>query len=868
MSVPPPGRVGVPTWRALRSAMPRPRLTALLDRESALTMVFAPSGFGKRTLVASWLHGGGAPGRSVLWVPSPPADATADQVWTCVLDCCRAAGFAVPDDTAGFAVPDGAAGPRDVLVRTLGEQDTPVVLVLSGMPVEIGRTLIAPLLDLLDVCPAVDIVMCLHGSTSAILDVTARGIDCTFVSADDLAFTRDETVEFCRLSGITLPDAAIADLHDALGGVPALVSGAVAVVRNRPGFRIDRHGLLDAGLAAFVNQFVADRLARLTPDQRAFALSIVAVRSIDPDGAVALTGREDAGRLLVRLETVGLMAGSFGVGAPTWWWPPAVRDRVLWVSRGEMPGHADEVLARLAHSEMDAGRPASAALYAAEAGNWTIAADIVNRSWVDMASHRIGELIRVMRALPDEVLVGHPGLRAGRALVTTMLDEHPILRENPVDDPAALTDPARLAEAINYLYIVTAQTIAMRRAGNIAEAAARTRQLEPLVSGIVARQPAAIGEPLPMLRTQWALTQQLAGNLPEATTVFRRAYQSGVSYELGFVAVQSTGGSALSWSLAGDNVRVREWLERGRRYAGAESRSGAATVSGRVAAVLQHLDELELAAAKRPLEVLGRPSVREELWAFIAYAHSQYALATHDAYSGLTWLHHTIAAHVDKHTPGAFSRVLLTAVEVDLHLALGNGNLARATVDGAPEDHPLLVAAAARVELLTGHPEIASKLLKRISWTDCGYPRAHLEALLLEAAAQVDRDERDDAVRAWDRACMLAVRLVNHRAFTTLPRRHLDALVAWSGTPVPGGPVEAVFPGAIARVELSPREAGVLALLARGSTLAEIAKKLFVSPNTVKTQLRSVYRKLGVHTRLEAVGRARELRLLPPTDRS
>ncbi|WP_068159906.1 helix-turn-helix transcriptional regulator [Rhodococcus phenolicus] len=860
MSVPPPGRVGVPSWRALRSALPRPRLSALLDRESALTMVFAPPGFGKRTLVATWLHAGGASGRSVLWVPPLPADATEDQVWTVVLDCCR---------RSGLAVPGISAEPHDLLVRALDASETPLVLVLSGLPVDAGRILIGPLLDLLDTCPTVDVVVCMQGSTSALLDITARGIDCTFVSADDLSFTRDETTELFRLNGVALQDAAFGDLYHALGGVPALVSGAVAVVRNRPGKRTGQPGgWPDPVLTALVDQYVTDRLARLTPDQRSFALSIVAATGITPDDAVAVTGRADAGRLLVRLETVGLMVGSFGIGPPTWWWPAAVRERTLAVSRREKPGHVDELLARLAHSEMEAGRPSTAALYAAEGRNWTVAADIVQRSWVDMASNRFGELVRVMRALPDEVLVDYPGLRAGRALITTMIDEHPILREPLADDPAALTDPDRLAEAINYLYVATAQTIALRRAGNIAQAAARTRQFEPLVSGIMARQPAAIGEPLPMLRMQWALTQQLAGNLPEATTVFRRAYQSGVSYELNFVAGQSAGGSAVGWALAGDNTRVREWLDRAGRYDGTGSWSGAAKVSGRVAAVLQHLDALDLDAAKEPLELLGRPSVREELWAFVAYVHSQYALVTHDAYSGLTWLHHAVAAHRDKHTPGAFSRVLLTAVEVDLQLALGNGNLARATVDEEPGDHPFLVVAAARIELLTGHPEFASKLLKRISWTDCGYPRAHLEALLLEAAAQVDRDGHDDAVRAWTRACMLSVRLGNHRAFTTLPPRYIETLVAWSGTQVPGGRAESVFTDTIARVELSPREAGVLALLARGSTLGEIAKELFVSPNTVKTQLRSIYRKLGVHTRYEAVGRARELRLLPTHDRS
>lgn len=44
-------------------------------------------------------------------------------------------------------------------------------------------------------------------------------------------------------------------------------------------------------------------------------------------------------------------------------------------------------------------------------------------------------------------------------------------------------------------------------------------------------------------------------------------------------------------------------------------------------------------------------------------------------------------------------------------------------------------------------------------------------------------------------------------------------------------------------------------------TLEELARELFVSRNTIKTQVRSVYRKLGISTRREAVTHARRLGL-------
>lgn len=63
---------------------------------------------------------------------------------------------------------------------------------------------------------------------------------------------------------------------------------------------------------------------------------------------------------------------------------------------------------------------------------------------------------------------------------------------------------------------------------------------------------------------------------------------------------------------------------------------------------------------------------------------------------------------------------------------------------------------------------------------------------------------------------------------------------------------------------ISEREIDVLVLLADGLTYQEIAQSMFVSVNTVKSHLKSIYGKLGVHNRREAVARARALHLLAP----
>ncbi|WOX21258.1 helix-turn-helix transcriptional regulator [Streptomyces solicathayae] len=68
--------------------------------------------------------------------------------------------------------------------------------------------------------------------------------------------------------------------------------------------------------------------------------------------------------------------------------------------------------------------------------------------------------------------------------------------------------------------------------------------------------------------------------------------------------------------------------------------------------------------------------------------------------------------------------------------------------------------------------------------------------------------------------------------------------------------------GAAPELSLAPRELDVLAAVATGATNAAAAERLGLRPETVKAYLRSAMRKLGAHTRLEAVVAARGAGLL------
>ena len=64
------------------------------------------------------------------------------------------------------------------------------------------------------------------------------------------------------------------------------------------------------------------------------------------------------------------------------------------------------------------------------------------------------------------------------------------------------------------------------------------------------------------------------------------------------------------------------------------------------------------------------------------------------------------------------------------------------------------------------------------------------------------------------------------------------------------------------RPALTPREAQVLELLAAGCRHVEVAERLGISPHTVSSHAKNIYRKLGVRNAIGAVALALELRLI------
>jgi LuxR family maltose regulon positive regulatory protein len=149
-----------------------------------------------------------------------------------------------------------------------------------------------------------------------------------------------------------------------------------------------------------------------------------------------------------------------------------------------------------------------------------------------------------------------------------------------------------------------------------------------------------------------------------------------------------------------------------------------------------------------------------------------------------------------------------------------------------------------------------------------------IEALALRALGLWQAGDRAGAMVALEHALRLAepegyvrlfadlgapmVRLLQEARSRRVLPEYVATLLAACGA---GSAGPAASTGMLLEA-LSEREVDVLSLLAAGLTNREIATALFISRETVKKHTSSIYGKLGVGNRTEAVGRARELDLL------
>lgn len=218
-----------------------------------------------------------------------------------------------------------------------------------------------------------------------------------------------------------------------------------------------------------------------------------------------------------------------------------------------------------------------------------------------------------------------------------------------------------------------------------------------------------------------------------------------------------------------------------------------------------------------------------------------------------------------------------------------------ATTAATADGYPAVIVPLLRGTLAawTGDPRTARQLLAALDpeQVPVGLVNAYVDVaegrLDAAIATLISLRARTAPLATWDavRTVLLALALARRddtnaalELLQTLNETWRSRVAPWrgmippeldvlAGQHIPGWqqrPADVLPPAAASldRIRLTPREHDVLRLLARGLSREQIARQLFVSPNTVKSQLRSLYRKLGVSSRTAALVQAHGLGLL------
>lgn len=801
--------------------MDRPRLYRVLDSPLVrVCVVQGPSGSGKTTLLRSWSQRGEPP---VTWVSLTSAITSRQAFWEHI----ASSAFGLGDLTEQTALQireqlSRAVDPVRIAGAVLADAG-PVLLVLDAYEhlgdamAEVDRDLA----QLLAVTPELRLFVTTR-SVTGLADLDPPGDGLTRVIAlHELAFTPEEVAALiARQTGIEDPQLA-ASVADATQGF-ALTVRAVVLTLAQLG-RIPR---LDS---AEWKAVLASRLESLLPDPVSvqFVTDTSVPPYVDVELGQLLSGNSDAAALLDLLERQGFGRRiPYAQQRPVFQYVETIRDSFR------------------ARAAEDAERFRQSCVTTAV---WLLK----NEEVIEQALHFA--IAGGDYALADRVFV---------SLVIGNPDSYTTDRFLAVESTAR---PAYIEPSVDRFSLDAMQAIARRLAWNFhdsCEASLKVvRSLDALDPALVAQ----FGEHLGTILRQLSYSLLQGGRIEEAlTTINRSVALCPTPTTRDYSTVYAAGISAFAGDLprarvVAASIHTDSWP--------VELRQSYMNGMGVVAEGYARLDELDFAGAMEALRATESYLHIAEFWPFL----TGIAVA---ARHGLG-LGRAEAERVTRELggpvppPGVGDNVATERLHALLSLAwLAGGDQRQAVrlLGGQPDGSPHLVIARIAVLLGAGRDRDALRLARDLLELPSHTIRTLAETRTIAAVAALRQNEPDQAW-SWLSAAALAWESYGPRMHVALlaPRDRLllSEFVRESKNlreylDLPVSEQRASGPS----VSLTPREGVVLAALAEHEGVRAIAEALVVSPHTVKAQLQSVYRKLGVSSRDAAIAVARELGLL------
>jgi len=863
----------------------RPGLFERLARSRRVVQVSAPPGSGKTILLRSWIAATGLAGRAA-WVSVPGEVRDPQRLWIPVVGALRTTAPGAPLVRGLTAAPDlDGWTVVERLLDDLAALEEQVWLVIDDLH-ELGSAEALRQLELLIMrAPAAlgFVLVTRHDLRLGLHRLRLAG-ELTEIRADDLRFSRTEARALLDAAGVALSGSALDVLYNRTEGWAAGLRLAALSLAGHPD--PERFAAEFGGSERTVAEYLMAEVLERQPDEaRQLLLRTSILSRVNGELADLLTGGSGGERVLQRLEEAGAFVISLDARRSWFRYHQLFADLLQLELRGTSPAGLPALHEAAAGWYAGHGYPVEAVRHAQAAQNWALAARVLSDGWVGLGLAGLGDTVH-------ELLTRFPaGVIAGDAELAARVAGDQLARGSLEEAERCLALATRTLESVPADRRGRAQAVLavvrMRLARQRGDLETVAGEAQRLLAPAVTAEPGLGGD----LRALALIDLGIAEAWTARFEVADRHLGDGIALarRIGRPYLEVTGLAHLaqleSWrSFRLGAQRGLQAIELATEHGWAdEPVAGLAYLALGVAMVTQgRLEEAEqaLSQAERTVRAEVEPAAGMRL--HYGRGMLEFVSGHHDAALNAFQAAERLAGSlVTPHTlaPRLRSHLLQTLVRTGETQRVEQ---ALADLDGAERGRGEIRLAEASLRLAQDDPTAAVTVLAPVIDGSVVMPNAHLwevQAFLLQAIAGDALGDAGAARRALEQALDRAAPegllfpflydpepglLDRHRrggtAHAGLIAEILNVLAGQKPGSPPAGPQHL-------REPLSHAEARVLRYLPTKLSVPEIAGELYLSVNTVKTHMRHLYDKLGVHRRHEAVEQARALGLLAPSPR-
>ena len=892
----------------------RPRLQEQIAQglRGPLTLVTAPAGFGKTTLAASCIANCGMP---VAWLSLDRNDNQNARFLNYLVAALQVADHTIGSDAVQLMAGTQQAPPEAILTSLINDLDATgrqIALVLDDYQFISSQAVHSAVAFLLEHCPnTLHLVIASRSDPPLPLArLRARG-QAVELRAADLRFTEPEAAQFLNeVMGLQLDAGVVAVLDERTEGWIAGLQMAALSMRGRED--VDSFILTFAGTNRFILDFLVEEvLARESQEVQSFLLQTAILARLSGPLCDAVTGSSDGQAMLEGLEKRNLFVVPLD-DKRCWYryhhlFADLLQARLLQSSLQQSePELVARLLSRAAEWCEREGQVPEAVGYALAARDFARAGSLVAKHWGTFANS--GEIEVVwswLAALPEEVVRNSAVLSVAYCWVLWLRAQVGLIEEHLVDAERAVSeliqaegrspegssvDDATFAALL--VQLATLRSFVARYHDDFetaSEVAERALSLIPENS-----PPQSNAQLQSLIYLALASAYDGTGDLEKSASAYAETIRwsrlgsnpAGIG-----ITIRLIGALRLLGRLRAAEAACREALGYIQEQ-GMARLPAAGVLHVAMCEVLVERNDLESAQAHlaRGIE-LGKWSGRLDAVKNTAYSLSRLRQARHDVTGALAAVQETESSLEEPRPPLAMAELLALKARIlvrqgSLSEAAGYAEEAvRLAGRDRGQTSQMAALAVCRVMLAQRKPdEAVAHLTRSIEAAEgCGRLGVALELRILRSLVLQRKGASREAEADLQRALALAEPEGYVRIFLDEGQPMRGLLAQWLAR-AGAGPLrdyavhllsqfeaeprqlttsqEKALPTGDLLDPLSQRELEVLHLMALGKTNQEIARQLIVSPGTVKAHTASIYRKLDVANRTEAVARARQIGIL------